>query len=287
MRYLLVVCFLSTALFAQTPASGPAPVQAATQPSVAEAATTQAPPPCTTLVGDAMTLSGIDDTLAEVGRETSEQLNNRDSVPNLTIAQTAEFRSIIARNFASTSLQSEVKTKLLETCDPATMQSVVASLNTPLAQKMRALEARTQTREGKIALQLYVGNLDMSPPRAARLALIERLDKITGVTDFSVDMVIGMSRSTAAVLGLSVTKQEVDAMRPRMYANLHPVMIKSELFTYRTANDEELQSYIDLYNAPAMTRFNTDAQLAVRSALESHILAMGAEMKKAVPKRTQ
>jgi len=234
-----------------------------------------------------MTLSGIDDMLAELGRESSEQMNNRDSFPNLTIAQTAEMRSIVAKNFTSTALRSEVKAKLLERCEPATMQSVVASLNTPLAQKMRGLEARTQTREAQIARQLYMGNLDMSPPRAARLALVERLDKITGSSDFSVELVMGMSRSTAAVLGISATKQEVEALRPRMYANLHPVLIKSELFTYRGANDDELQGYIDLYSAPAMSRFNTDAQLAVRSVLESHILTMGAEMKKAAPKRSQ
>ena len=65
-----------------------------------------------------MTLSGIDDMLAELGRESSEQMNNRDSFPNLTIAQTAEMRSIVAKNFTSTALLSEVKAKLLERCDP-------------------------------------------------------------------------------------------------------------------------------------------------------------------------
>lgn len=251
---------------------------------IASAAAQDPAPECGALTAQALELSGMNEFVEQLPAIFEEYARDKMEEDAASPEEQEKFLAAMQGVFDPEVVSAGLRTALERECEPAVMQSAVASLDSPLAQKMRKLEAAAGTAEGAQRLEEFAGNLPGNPPEAGRLQLVRRLDEISGASEFQADMTIAMLQGMAE--GFGQEKQAAEQL-PTVRRDLFPVVrasvLVTMLFSYQEASDQELNDYIALYESEPLQRFTRTVTQAFNAAVKGQAKEAARRLKAGSP----
>jgi hypothetical protein len=184
---------------------------------------------------------------------------------------------LIAEGHDPELLKASLRQYFIDNYDQESLQAIKSQMELPLGVKMAGLEAQAMTPEALAGIQEYVQELQTNKPPESRMTLIENLDVATKGTDNSVNMIMGLMRSTTEVFGTELFPEQlaretfldsaITALRPQVEPS---VMFSGRLFllyTYRSTTDEELGEYLESWGTEAGQWYTGVASGAVLAAV--------------------
>lgn len=242
----------------------------------AAAGPTLAPIALDALIAEVLDLSGTRRMLDQI-RDQVRSSTARDEgrlPPDLV----TRLRAAVADCYKGEALARTVTEYLRHNASHDQLASALELLRTPIALRFTELEVRAGAPEAQPALRSFLDRLPYSPPSVERTALLARLDELTGtsvlMTDVAVSTASAVARGVASASGPLTRRQRVelddavDEMRQQLGTTMREQVKLTLLFTYRDANDPELDRYVKLYESSAGQWLARAAGAAVRAALE-------------------
>jgi hypothetical protein len=167
-------------------------------------------------------------------------------------------------------------------------------LRSPLSMKLAELGTQVSTPEAQQEIQKYGQQLQSKPPPPERKALVRKLDRITGTTDFTVEVLVAISMAYIRVsndnnptekrLNQDQLKQIADRMRRELRIPVENLTTVTFLYMFRDTPDAELKDYIKLYESDTADWFNQLANAALINAITAAAEKAGNQMAKMAPK---
>lgn len=229
------------------------------------------------LIGDLMIKSGLQrqvEQIPEVIKIQSEQRMRQEAT--MSAAERYNIRTAFKEAFDTQMILKYVREDLTISLNEKDIMAALEWLNSPLGQKITAMEEQSSSGKAFEEMQQFAMNLSANPPDPQRMALIEQLDEAAHLTESSIDMKIGvvlaMSEAMACAsdcskFSASDLKNKMDSIRPQMTeASRQETMIFS-LYGYQGLTGEELEQYINFYKTPAGTNYMKVVSAALTHAL--------------------
>jgi len=151
-------------------------------------------------------------------------------------------------------------------------------LRSPVALRFTEWEVEAGTPEAQPLFQAYVNALPSSPPERERVALVERLDGLTGtsaaLTDVTVQTAGAIARGVASARGplthaqRAALEDAMTQMRQRVGPACRQQVLALLLFTYRKATVAELARYVQLFDGGTGAWISQVTGAALRAGLE-------------------
>jgi hypothetical protein len=126
------------------------------------------------------------------------------------------------------------------------------------------------------------------------MALVKKLDRITGTTDFTVEVLVAISMAyirasndsnpTEKRLNQDQLKQIADRMRKDLRGPAENYTIVTLLYMFRDTPDTEVKEYIKLYESDTADWFNQLSNAALINAISAAAEKAGNQMAKMAPK---
>ncbi|MCB1924954.1 MAG: DUF2059 domain-containing protein [Gammaproteobacteria bacterium] len=171
-----------------------------------------------------------------------------------------ELRESAREVFASHLLTADMQQTLAQHLSTEQADETIAWLDSPLGQRITALENASTTTAYAEGLAAYAANLADQPPAQRRLALLGQLDQAANVSESSVQIVLHMQLALALAVAETLPEQErptaaqllqqLESERPAIEQQLRQYSLLSLLFTYRDVADDELEQYIGFLMSP-------------------------------------
>jgi hypothetical protein len=205
----------------------------------------------------------------------------------------AALRRVAAATFSAERIYRMVRDDVARHVDAATLQAKGTWLATPLGRRIAALEQRDAGLDADARLAAFARGLAASPPSARRRELIEHLDWITGTSDVSAQIVVGIAGSVARAGAAAAPAERrtparfiesrVAELQARAAESLRESAVVSLLSTYRDLSDDELELYVAFESSEAGRTYNQRLRQALMRSLPRVLAEAAAAMFKAVP----
>lgn len=155
-------------------------------------------------------------------------------------------------------------------CDPVETKTVLAQINTPLVQKMRAMEALTNSPGAAQEVQNRLKLPDVQSPSKKRSAVIGELVAVTGAADIAVDAAVQTSQAMLKGMGAPASDADhIDSLSSQIRRGAQQQITQMMLIVYRDATDEELQKYVAVLGTKSFRDFNQSfARAMIKSFAE-------------------
>ncbi|HLK66181.1 MAG TPA: hypothetical protein VKU19_22255 [Bryobacteraceae bacterium] len=236
-------------------------------------------PDCPGLVDQVMQLSGATDlinSLPQVQTQMESVITNSE----LTAVERQRLRNILRGSFLPAKITSGVRERFVSSCDPENLQAVAKMMSTPLAVKMKKLEAYSLTPQGMREMGIFTNSLYKTPADPDRVALMDRLDDATGSSAFTVELVLATIRGMFTGAGHQLDAATEALVRKQAEAGVEKTSWICDLATYRKAEDDEVDAYAALYRNPAVAKFNDEFKAAFLAVVEKQSGVAGTEVKR-------
>jgi hypothetical protein len=240
---------------------------------------------CGALTHQALELSGFNQSLDQMAAIMSsdqfmQQVRGRESLEQFA----AIYVPIVKKEFSAGLLRHEMQRRMAAQCDLEQMTQTVQRLQSPFVARMLALDAATSTPEGQEKIKRYIKINQLNPPTDDRMDVLDALDAAAGasdlVTDFTLAYLSGM------MTGLGAPPEVVEQLRARrneLKAQMQNNMTLSLSVTYHGVTRVDLQQYARELNAPPLKRFYGQLSKTFVEITQERALAIGQDLKKAVP----
>jgi hypothetical protein len=241
---------------------------------------------CSGLVARAFEVAGVNDEIAAIPGQIQSQFSNQlqhDS--KMSDADKKKFEAAMTQAFLPETIDRELKREFLESCDPGMLRSVIAGLTNSLGERMRKLEAFAESRAARQQGEEYAHTLAQRPPPRERVALMLRMDSSLGITKSTMDITLAAARGIAVAFGGLPAEGTASLQSKETSNQMHGAVLVNLLFTYRDVSDQDLTSYIELYETPALVSFNDRLEKALVGCITRQSEGLGQEIKKMVPPR--
>jgi len=172
--------------------------------------------------------------------------------PEMGSALSAAF----TQAFASEAVQRDVNHVLKAHYNESHATTYLKHLNSPLLLKMAKLESGTNNPANREDIKAFSTALTNQPTAQSRSTLVERLDKATRTTDFSIDMQTAFFKAIFVAiepameadmrLGEGELEKMVNEVRTSLEEGLRNNTRLSFLYAFRDISDDELKSYIEI-----------------------------------------
>lgn len=170
-------------------------------------------------------------------------------------ARTSEIvRDAFARAFRSESLYAAVVNAFAEHAQDPELTQALAWLRSFLARRMVGMEQSARSKESRGLLREFATGLERHMPPATRLEMLQQLDELTGGTEAEIERRIRVHRGAIEALNLLAPEEErlsegqidqvLQETRSKLQAPLRNQSLVNLLFTYRSADDQELADYV-------------------------------------------
>jgi hypothetical protein len=269
---------------ASAPPSTPAqPKPVAERPPAAKAGAVSA--------DDVLELSGVKPQLAMAPAKLAGEFKPRRGRLNADDAATLE--QILARNFAADRLFGQIRGEFRKRADARKLVEVAEWLRSPLGQKITALEvaAGLEADAGQKMVAFAPGG--RGGPPAARVALMERIDWVAGVTDGSLESILAAARAMTMAINRAVPPDErqttaqierqIQQLRGQARAKLAQSTVMFMLYEYRSLEDDELQQYADFLAGDAGRWYSATLSKAMNRTVALAAQRTATEVIKAIP----
>jgi len=200
-------------------------------------------------------------------------------------ADKQKFQTAMTQAFLPAKIGRDLKQEFLQPCDPGMLRSVIAGLTNPLEEKMRKLEAFAESPAARQEGEAYAHTLAQHPPPRDRVALMLRMDSSLGITQSTMDITLASARGIAVAFGGLPADGSAALQSKQTSDQMHGAVLVNLLFTYRDVSDQDLTSYIELYETPAFITFTDRLEKALVACIQRQSEALGQEIKKMIPPR--
>lgn len=241
---------------------------------------------CSGMVARAFEAAGVNDEIrqipAQIQSQFSTQLKNDSKMSD---ADKKKFEAAMTQAFLPEKIDRDLKQEFLEPCDAGMLRSVIAGLTNPLGDRMRKLEAFAESPAARQEGEAYAHTLSQHPPARERVALMLRMDASLGITKSTMDITLASARGIAVAFGGLPAEGAATLQSKQTSDQMHGAVLVNLLFTYRDVSDQDLTSYIELYETPAFMSFNDRLEKALVACISRQSEALGQEIKKMMPPR--
>ena len=241
-----------------------------------------------------MRKSGMWDQVAQMrqqmkaGIDEARREARASNMPLLDDASYARLSAAIDRAFASEVLRETVALHLEEFISPQDENEVLKWLSSDLGARFTRMEIAA----GDIAES---ARLEVEGPRLlaalsrARLEKYRRLAASLDAGDTTAELTINMTSAivygialvmpgTDADMAAKAIRQRMQAQRPQMARYFGDKALQAYAYTYRSATDAQLESYVKFAESAAARRYHDAGIKALDGTLSQSALAMGREL---------
>ena len=186
------------------------------------------------------------------------------------------MKALAPEAFAPERLKAAILPELRAKLTNQDLKTVLRWLDSPLGIKCTRLEEDTSTPETYAESHKYAEKLEKSPQTAERLKVLRKFDAAVRATKHSVEIVINMQAALALGINASLPKEqqrpladisrEIEKQRPEIEAAMKMEMLVSQLYTYRSLTEAEIQQYIKFASSPAGLKYHAVADAALKKA---------------------
>ena len=170
----------------------------------------------------------------------------------------------------------QVKAYFARHYDGKKMAMLLALERTTTYRSMHRIEAEAEAANA-MTRHRFETNLKTDPPPPARVRLMQRLDDTMNTTELQVKIVTGILKILNAV------SQGSDLQTADFTAKIRPVLagnvLVHSLFTYRNAEDAELEDYLEACQQPPIVWFNRMLHDAIVAVAAERAAQAGEDLK--------
>jgi hypothetical protein len=217
-----------------------------------------AQPTCSQNIHLALEAYGCLDSLksfpAQIRSQAEAQMANDIS---LREEDKAAFISTMVGSVDVDRLIKNVESEMVVGCNLVQTKAVLEQIRSPLVQKMRALEALTNSPEQSAKMQKTLQLPEVQSPPPKRAALVKRLIEVTGADTIAVDAAVTTSQSLLEGMGVPTSDPaQVAMLSSQIKESTAQQLNQMMLVVYHDASDEELERYVALLDTKTFRDFN-------------------------------
>ena len=218
------------------------------------------------LIGDVLAASGFTDQMQRLPEQI--QAGFREGLKQRSLPGNAatEVEKALSTAFSPKKFESRVQAQLKKNFDAAKLQSVLADVNKPAAQKMILLEKAAPDPEQLVA---FAQAMQSNPLTETRMALVSRLESATKAGELSTEIMLSSLRSMAQGAAgdkagdLAALDKVIETQRAAAAEPMRNAAILNYAFTYRKASDADLGEYVKIYETEHGKWFSAQIQAAL------------------------
>ncbi len=239
---------------------------------------------CPSLSQQALALSGMNQQVDAIGQmalsdEYFEQIAaGGKSDPEVA----AVVRPVIRKDLDAASLKKDLLRRVVARCKPEPMKQAVAEMQTALVARMLQLEAAQYTPEGQEKIRKYMRMIQIAPPPDSQLDSADAFDRKAGVTDFTVNSLLAVTRGMLKGAGAPDSlASQLQENRKQIKAQIQSTVLASILLTYSGVNKADLAKYADELSSGPLKWYYDAVRQSFVEMLEERAEAMGQDIKAA------
>ena len=232
-----------------------------------------------------MALSGFDEQLASVPEVFEQQFETSARSQSLPVDVVRQLKSVLRVTHAEEKLRAVARRVLPTKMSAADAEAALEWLETPLGQRITALEIAASRPEGAAETVRFGAEIwsSHSPARKSLLqSLAQSLDASRSYVNMALDHQATLlhalrshTRSTIAAPSYRAVRREVEASRAQVEAAVLPLLRDGFAYTYRDLTDEELARYVEFAETPSARRYHAAGIAALSEALASSAHELG------------
>lgn len=266
---------------------------------------TQTPPPGSArfgtpgdvaeLVDDVLDLAGAKRSIAQIPVQAAAEV--RQHRGKLGAGAAEQLAGIVSRAFSADMILSRVRAAIVRQADPQRLATLLEFLSSPLSRQMTELEMDATSPEGLAGMRAFAERLRTSKPPEARLALVRRLDAVSGTSELSVDAAVAILRSMAQVADATAPPEkrskpgEIEAVLNKTRAALSDTTrvatVIQLLYAYRSVGDQEVGDYVAFWESDPARWFAQVFHRAFVEAVSASATAAAEEMTRTFSQRSE
>ncbi len=217
----------------------------------------------------ALTLYGVKDSVFQLGELLESQLEGAEAqIPKPVLEM---LRNAVRKGVDGERVFEVVVQRFALAAEEEALMAWIEWLQSPLARRIVEMEMASQSPEAEEERARFVESLEQEGTPSGRIDLLRRLDEAVRATEAGMDayfaMMKGMNQAMRSVIPEAPAEQdqELESLRKQLAEGAKEHTIQQMLFTYRSATDPDLQSYIQYWETDSGRRFTeltTDAVMA-------------------------
>ncbi len=240
---------------------------------------------CGALTHQALELSGFNQSLEQMaGIMASDQFMQQVRGQQSLEEFAAIYVPIVKREFNAGLLRQELQRRMVANCDLEQMTQTVQRLQAPFVARMLALDASASTPEGQEKIKRYIRMAELNPPTDDRMDALAALDAAQGASDLVADFTLAYL--SGMMKGLGAPPEVVEQLRARrndLKAQMQNNIALSMSVTYHGVTRMDLQQYATELASPPLKKLYMQLSKSFVEITQERALAIGQELKKAVP----
>jgi hypothetical protein len=200
-----------------------------------------------------------------------------EHAPKLPKEVLSAMRASVPEAFASEKMKEAMLAKLKEKLRAQDIKKVLRWLDSPLGKKCTQLEEAASAPEAQAEIQQYTARLQDSPPTAKRLKVLREFDSALKATESAVDIAIHTQVAVAMAIiaafpleqqrPLDDLSREMEKTRPVLEATVRSQMLISDLYTYRSLTEADIQLYTKFAKSPAGSKYTSVTTAVLKEAV--------------------
>ncbi|MGV1097831.1 hypothetical protein ACUUL3_00280 [Thiovibrio sp. JS02] len=228
------------------------------------------------LVNKYIELSGFNEILAAFP-EQIEAVAAQNQLTSKHPSLDNKVTAIMKESFDLKHAEKNLSLFLLQNTDIDYLEKLLKWMETPLAKKIKNEELASSGPESQAELLRYIAELQSDPPSQERVAVIHEVERTTGLSELTanivIDMMRGMFESFNLALpeenrqALAIIEEEITKNKAVIQESLRQQMILTSFYSYRNISNEELVQYINFYKTDVGKR-----EIAVTGSALSYVL---------------
>ena len=205
-------------------------------------------------------LSGLEQQVSGIQPIIEEGIRQRGDVsPEFDAVYLSATREIFSAEVLRAKTLAALREQSEESRDAPLLKATLAWLRSDLGRRLVRAEEAASSADGLREMQAWAARLEAVPPLPHRVALIQRMDAITGMTERMVDQQLSMSIAMAVVFNAASTDPvpftELVALFPEQRDGLiqpmQSLVVVTSLYAYRDVSDAELVDYLRFLESDA------------------------------------
>jgi Tfp pilus assembly protein PilP len=213
-------------------------------------------------------LSGIEQTAQKLD---AQLFGHRIGQSDLPTEQIAMLKNVMNRVHEPDEWLQSVRSRMLKTYEPRSMKALLNWYGSPLGKKIVRAEMKDLVEGMTQEKEEFIEQLKYVPPREGRLEKAEQLEKVVGMTDHTVGLLMMFVKAlipfNEQFQGKSIRTVK-NNIRQDLYDPMRESILQSFLFKFRHLSDAEFARYVNFVTSRPGRWFFRSYYRGSRDALE-------------------
>jgi hypothetical protein len=244
------------------------------------------------LTSKVMELSGMNDQIRQIPAFVQIGVSSRkgSTPPDLYNILEPEIVKAFQPEKILKGISREIENKL----NLRTLQDVLTWLESPLGQKITAIEVSNSTPEALQGMKEFAALMQKTPPPKKRSDLVKRFNRATKPAEWIVEIQISSILALTTAMNSSLPKEKranpaeirkkIEQLRPKAQKEAESNSVMGSLYAYRTLTDEEFQRYVVFAESTSAKRFHHVFLNALKNEMQMVCLKIGKSLGEKIEK---